>query len=318
METLQLKTLIDLRSPTELKDDPTLMRSEVYGNFSNVVWKERGRTKDGRVKELRPGESPVKSKRPWKRSSSATNDMEEDTDETLVGNLLDEEDMLEEEEDQEKEDFSSSMLASQLNFEGEQRQRLFVSIMNEQKYVKGALRQVRKRDVARTVLKSPGSIFSKRVRESCKKPFLDEINTGGLEMLNQVLLRYGAPGIKYALEVCADESRHPVAFYCTAGKDRTGALAAIILSLCEADVDAIVEDYAMSANVYSEMADNTAMVGALSQRSLDPKVFLTAPPEVMRDTLKAVREEYGSVEEYCKWIGFGKEQQEQLRKALLK
>ena len=168
------------------------------------------------------------------------------------------------------------------------------------------------------MMKAPGAVLSKRIWNSLKKPFINEINEGGLSMLNELLLRFGAPGIKHVLDICADETRHPVAFYCTAGKDRTGTIAAIILSLCGAKPEDIVEDYSLSANVYAEMNDHQAMVGALSQRSLDPKTFLGAPPEVMAATLHSIEENYGSVEGYCNWIGFGPDQQEKLRKALLK
>ena len=78
----------------------------------------------------------------------------------------------------------------------------------------------------------------------------------------------------------------------------------------------IVEDYSLSANVYAELNDHKAMVGALSQRNVDAKTFLGAPPEVMADTLIAIKENYGSVEGYCDWIGFGPEKREKLKKAL--
>ena len=94
-------------------------------------------------------------------------------------------------------------------------------------------------------------------------------------------------------------------------------ITAIILSLLGVPDEAIVQDYSLSANVYAEMNDHKAMVGALSQRSLDAKTFLGAPPDVMRDTLAAIREDYGSVEGYLEWIGFGKKNQEKLKKALL-
>jgi len=197
------------------------------------------------------------------------------------------------------------------------KERYFVSLMNEFKYVRGTVSKVRKRDIARSLLQSPGALLSRRVRTSCKKPFIKEINDGGLPMLNELLLRFGAPGIQYVLELCADPNRHPVAFYCTAGKDRTGMIAAIILALCQVPRKDIVEDYTLSANVYAEMNDHSAMVGALSQRNLDPKTFLCAPPHVMRDTLDIINAEYGSVQEYCNWIGFGPEKQEQLRRAIL-
>mmetsp|Transcript_17432 Transcript_17432/g.20891 ORF Transcript_17432/g.20891 Transcript_17432/m.20891 type:complete len:191 (+) Transcript_17432:1-573(+) len=189
--------------------------------------------------------------------------------------------------------------------------------MNEFKYVKGTISKVRKRDLASTVLKGPAALLSKRVRDNIKEPFLDKINDGGLPMLNELLLKFGAPGIKYVLELCADKSRHPVAFYCTAGKDRTGMITAILLALCGVPTEDIIEDYSLSANVYAEMNDHKAMVGALSQRNLDPKTFLCAPPQVMRDTLEIINNEYGSVEEYLSWIGFDLEDQKKLRDALM-
>jgi protein-tyrosine phosphatase len=136
-------------------------------------------------------------------------------------------------------------------------------------------------------------------------------------MLNELLLRFGSPGIKYVLDLCADRNRHPITFHCTAGKDRTGMIAAIVLALCGVKPEDIVEDYSLSANVYAEMNDHQAMVGALSQRNLDAKTFLGAPPEVMRGVLTAVENEYGSVEGYCDWIGFGPEQQQKLREACM-
>lgn len=197
------------------------------------------------------------------------------------------------------------------------KERHFVSIMNEMKYVRGTLSKVRKRDLAKAIIKSPGAIVSKRVRSSCKDVFLDRINEGGLHMLNELLLKQGAPGIKYVLDLCKDRSRHPVAFYCTAGKDRTGMIAAIMLAAAGVPDEDIVEDYSLSANVYAEMNDHKAMVGALSQRNLDAKTFLGAPPEVMRDTLANIRSTYGSMEAYLDDIGFTEEDRKQLKAALV-
>jgi len=59
------------------------------------------------------------------------------------------------------------------------------------------------------------------------------------------------------------------------------------------------------------------MVGALSQRSLDAKIFLGAPPQVMRDTLRTINEKWGGVEGYLDMIGFDVEDRKQLKSALL-
>jgi protein tyrosine/serine phosphatase len=304
LQDLDLHTLVDLRSPTELKDDANLERADIFESFTNIVWKENSKN-DGCVRELSKGEYPVK-KPFWSRTKKVapvTSDKE--YDDAITAELCD---MGCEE--------PNSVPASEFDYKN-RRERHFVSLMNEFKYVKGTLSKVRKRDIAKTILKAPGAAFSKRVRVSIKEPFLEEINGGGLPMLNELLLRFGAPGIKYVLELVADKNRHPITFYCTAGKDRTGMLAAIILALCGAKPEDIVEDYALSANVYAQMNDHQAMVGALSQRSLDPKTFLGAPPSVMKEILVAIENEYGSVAGYCTWIGFGPEMQEKLRKACM-
>jgi len=312
-----VKTLVDLRSPTELKDDPTLEREEVFENFTDMVFYEQKQL----VKELGPDEKRMEKKSKRDRVKDAVKDAGRGTKDVMIGfvdNFFGSEE--DEQDMEEDEDCIDCMEATALLEESARRknrkERHFASIMNELKYVRGTLSKLRKRDIAKTIIKSPTTIVSKSARENIKKPFLDEINGGGLPMLNDLLLRYGAPGIKYVLDLVSDVNRHPVAFYCTAGKDRTGVIAAIILALLGTEDDAIVEDYSLSANVYAEMNDHKAMVGALSQRSLDAKTFLGAPPHVMEDTLKNIRNDYGSVEEYLDFIGFDEKSRDRLKYAL--
>jgi protein tyrosine/serine phosphatase len=290
-------TLVDLRSPTELKDDPSLM-ADIFQNFTDLLWMENSRRKDGCVRELEEGMSPI-SKRRFRKSKDGAADEEEEFC------------------DYGCDDPKSLPADTFLEKPPTRKERHFVSLMNEFKYVRGTVTKLRKRDIGRSLLKAPGAIISKRIWNSLKRPFIQEINDGGLTMLNDLLLRFGAPGIKYVLDLCAERERHPIAFYCTAGKDRTGMITAIILSVCGGKPEDIVEDYSLSANVYAEMNDHQAMVGALSQRNLDAKTFLGAPPQVMADTLISIEENYGSVEGYCDFIGFGPEQREKLRKAMM-
>lgn len=299
-----VKTLVDLRSPTELKDDLTLERAEVFANFTDMVFYERGRM----VKELKPSEKRMEPKRKRDR---------------VVPGILRFVDAFHGPEDEDVEDdeecidcIDAAELIKENSWRRNRKERHFVSIMNELKYVRGTLSKLRKRDIAKTILKSPTTLVSKTARVGIKKPFLDEINGGGLPMLNELLLKFGAPGIKHVLDLISDRNRHPVAFYCTAGKDRTGVIAAIILALLGAEDEDIVEDYSLSANVYAEMNDHKAMVGALSQRSLDAKTFLGAPPQVMRDTLENIRASYGSVEEYLDGIGFDEQSRKRLQYVL--
>lgn len=312
-----VKTLVDLRSPTELKDDPTLEREEVFANFTDMVFYENGRL----VKELGPDEKRMQKTSKRDRVLKAVSGARKGTKDVVLG-FVDNFFGSDEDEDDEGEDeecigcIEADKLIQDSARRRNRKERHFVSIMNELKYVRGTLSKLRKRDIAKTIIRSPTTIISKSARENIKKPFLDEINAGGLPMLNELLLRFGAPGIRYVLDLVSDVNRHPVAFYCTAGKDRTGMIAAIILALLGTADDAIVEDYSLSANVYAEMNDHKAMVGALSQRNLDAKTFLGAPPQVMEDTLKTIRESYGSVEEYLDFIGFDEESRKRLIYAL--
>lgn len=323
-DEIGMKTLVDLRSPTELKDDATLDREEVFGNFTDMVFYESRKL----VKELGPDESRMQKRRKRDRVREAVNGAVGGTKDVLLGfvdnffgtseeeAVLDDDSAEEEEEEECNDCIEAAKLLEDTKRRRNRKERHFVSIMNELKYVRGTLSKLRKRDIAKTILKSPTTIISKTARENIKKPFLDEINGGGLPMLNELVLRFGAQGIKYVLDLVSDVNRHPIAFYCTAGKDRTGMIAAIILALLGADDESIVEDYSLSANVYAEMNDHKAMVGALSQRNLDAKTFLGAPPQVMKDTLTNIRRDYGSVEKYLDYIGFDEESRQRLIRAL--
>lgn len=243
----QVKTLVDLRSPTELKDDPTLERPEVFSNFTDMVFYERGRM----VKELRGEETRMNQKKRRDRVMEAVNGVPPLVL-RFVDNYFGPEREIDDDDEEECIDcIEAAKLIEQSARRRDRKERHFVSIMNELKYVRGTLSKLRKRDVVKTIIKSPTTLVSKQARDDIKKPFLDEINSGGLPMLNELLLTFGAPGIKYVLDLISDKNRHPVAFYCTAGKDRTGVIAAVILSLLGAEDDAIVEDYSLSANVYA-------------------------------------------------------------------
>lgn len=400
-----IRTLVDLRSPTELKDDLALEREDVYGGFANLIWSER---KGGVVRELNGREPRIPPNRNSAASTTATSakergkgkknilrhvrdivrlgrgkgktpnsgnnyegasvsamneqvvlftaaaDLAAVISETSEADLIVQEPQskqdsvlfLEEDEDggEETEDccgeedlasiVASSSPSSNCRFvrefppgtmslpttsisRGLRKERHFVSLMNELKYVRGTLSKLRKRDIVRVLVQSPGAILSRRVRENCKDVFLSEINEGGLPMLNELILKMGSAGIKYVLELCADTNRHPVAFYCTAGKDRTGIIAVLILSVLGVPEEDIVEDYSLSANVYAEMNDHKAMVGALNQRNVNPKTFLGAPPQVMKDTLGNIQKNYGNVDGYLDSIGFGLELRQKLKDALL-
>jgi protein tyrosine/serine phosphatase len=114
------------------------------------------------------------------------------------------------------------------------------------------------------------------------------------------MLATGRDAIARALRILATEECLPLVFHCAAGKDRTGVVAAIVLSVLGVSDDDIADDYSLSrlgmprfkewivAN-YPEAAD--AM-------SAQPSAFLDAPADAMHLFLERVRAEFGSMHDY--------------------
>jgi protein-tyrosine phosphatase len=59
-------------------------------------------------------------------------------------------------------------------------------------------------------------------------------------------LSVGGDALTKALTMAADPANQPVVFHCTAGKDRTGVLAALVLDILGVDHSVIVEDYTIT------------------------------------------------------------------------
>jgi protein-tyrosine phosphatase len=107
----------------------------------------------------------------------------------------------------------------------------------------------------------------------------------------------GTKEIRRALElvVAAAESSEPLVFHCASGKDRTGQLAALVLSLLGMQDETIIEDYSLT-----ELATE-AMVEAWTAREGRAPNWLgfgRAPATVMRTYLAAMNARYGSIESY--------------------
>jgi protein-tyrosine phosphatase len=121
-----------------------------------------------------------------------------------------------------------------------------------------------------------------------------------------------------ALEIIADPKNHPLLFHCGAGKDRSGLLAAFVLSvLGVADKD-IVSDYALSAQYMPDM------VKRLMQDPETPDDVKNLPAYTWEATaasmalfLSVLKQEFGSARRYLEMNGADKSLFERLEKALL-
>jgi protein-tyrosine phosphatase len=99
------------------------------------------------------------------------------------------------------------------------------------------------------------------------------------------------------LEVIGASGDLPLLFHCHAGKDRTGIVAAVVLSLLGVARDDVVADFALT-----NLATERYLAGWAGLGRPIPKWsgFARAPADAMRMFLDGIDERYGSVRDYAR------------------
>jgi protein-tyrosine phosphatase len=113
------------------------------------------------------------------------------------------------------------------------------------------------------------------------------------------------------------ESSTPIVYHCTAGKDRTGLISAIVLGLLGVPDEFIVADYAASQDNLDAIIDRLTQ-SAVYRDVIDnlPADTLHAKSETMFSLLELLRDRYGSFLGYANDIGLSDAVIEQLEGGL--
>ena len=132
------------------------------------------------------------------------------------------------------------------------------------------------------------------------------------------MVEEAAPQIVAALTALADPDALPAVFHCTAGKDRTGLLSALVLSLLGVPEETVVADYALSGEAMARLR------AKLIVKYPDGKLLITdsdgifsADPANMVALFGHLRARYGTVADYAAGIGVPDDVISRLREALL-
>ena len=105
----------------------------------------------------------------------------------------------------------------------------------------------------------------------------------------------------------------PVVFHCTAGKDRTGFAAALLLSALGVARDAIMQDYLLTNQRYRR---SPGVEGAGPAHVMD--VLWQVQPAFLQAAFDAMDRDYGGLSSYLAGpVGIGAIEREQLRRSLL-
>jgi protein tyrosine/serine phosphatase len=105
----------------------------------------------------------------------------------------------------------------------------------------------------------------------------------------------GAEGLGAALRLIADPANAPLVMHCFAGKDRTGVLSALTLSLLGVADDDIAAEYAVSERAQAALTAQIRADRSGTASDDAPIHFVVCPPEAMLLFLTELRERFGSV-----------------------
>lgn len=120
-------------------------------------------------------------------------------------------------------------------------------------------------------------------------------------------------------DTISDKKQLPAVFHCTTGKDRTGWVAASLLTLIGVPKDAVYEDYLKSNDyilpAYKKVVDSFVEAGG--QKEI-PLAILGVKKEYLDAAFEEMEKNYGSIENYfSKGLKISAEKQQELKRMML-
>jgi protein tyrosine/serine phosphatase len=154
----------------------------------------------------------------------------------------------------------------------------------------------------------------------CLAVFINYIlkNIQGFTRAYRDILRNAPPSYRQILLHLANDPDKPLLVHCTAGKDRTGVLCALILSLCGVDDETVAYEYSLTDIGLADFktfliehlmvnpalnGDRQGAMNMISSKLVHPSSFGVGTNSSERavnmlSTLKMIREEFGGPEGY--------------------
>ncbi|KAK0226492.1 protein-tyrosine phosphatase-like protein [Armillaria fumosa] len=148
----------------------------------------------------------------------------------------------------------------------------------------------------------------------------DEIQTF-LEVYEEILTIAG-PAFNAILRHLIDKPEEPILVHCTAGKDRTGLVCAVLLMILGVDDQDIVNDYALTTHGLEPaipMLTTRFQKNSVFRNNIEGAMKMgSSRPETMVATPQMIREKFGGAEGYIKaYTSLEDQDIEMLRQSLL-
>lgn len=119
------------------------------------------------------------------------------------------------------------------------------------------------------------------------------------------LFSEGSASLAQAVRVLAEPGALPAVFHCSAGKDRTGILAALVLGFLGVPRQAIVEDYALSAEAMISLLQRLKLEYADSVEEVEryAPAVISVSPETMMRFLVSLEDRHGTFDDLARSLG---------------
>ena len=203
------------------------------------------------------------------------------------------------------------------------------------------LRTVRENEKAPTVWlgEHPPQIFHFPIGDShnawfnAQRKMMKKNNFTEEEAVAHVIAGYGMiaeegpPSLRNLMELVREPSNWPILIHCSAGKDRAGVAAALILEAVGVDRDTIMQDYLLS-NEVGRAEEKAALLSSESKRTRTGSKlgrgpspgawfpFVGVQPDMLQEFYSSVDEQYGSMDAFLTDLGVDQEARKSLAAAL--
>jgi protein-tyrosine phosphatase len=141
----------------------------------------------------------------------------------------------------------------------------------------------------------------------------------GLEEIYRDLLEQRGAQLTSAVALLSEPGALPALVFCSAGKDRTGLVIALVLGALGVPDDQIVADFTATERAmegaFRAVIEARAVAAGISEQEVAIKVG--APPALMRGALAWLRERDGGAAGYLRRNGLGAAELEALRRGLV-
>lgn len=161
----------------------------------------------------------------------------------------------------------------------------------------------RERDITPDAMSAGIRLIHAPVFEEDQSPVGQANEFPGYAVVYERMLETGQAAYRTLFEIIADTNGR-VLFHCSAGKDRTGVAAALLLGLAGVDARTIVEDYSHSARLLEPLLGE--WLPKMAERGVDAergKQLMASNAEDMFSTLAHIDRLYGGPAGYLDGVG---------------